>query len=1169
MRIITFGTYDLFHIGHYNILHRAKYYGGQVNFLIVGVSSDKLNIIKKKDAHESLDKRIEGVEYTKFADIIFVEESLLLKQHYVDKYKAELLIMGDDWKGHFDWVSIPCVYLPRTENISTMWLNVIEKTKNKKYTFVFGDAYGKKHLEYYRILVKYFDFLGINHFIYDPKIQRDMNKIDLVILFNKKENVNTNKPIVLIDHGASNLKWFLSDINRYNSIDYFLVSGPKHKLSMDSFFGDHGKVISAGFVKSEKIFKTPDVDLSQYKIDPSKKIILYAPTWHTVYHNDFLIIFEQLKHFDNVLYSFHPEDKISMNYTKHNVVKNVETSEILKVCDIIISDFSSILYESSVLGKKNIQILLSSYPDNPSTNYNYPVTAGYADLFVGGIPTLPQNLKNTIDNIDNYPNKLFEIIYYNLSCVSYIQKDAHEKIISKLLEISDTKKTVTHKTNKTLPLKKTTMINIKQTCIVNNFEDAKKSNNFIYDLSNIDAYADIVFNVLKYIQDNNIKLLGIMITSEQSNNDMIFALQSFGKPIIIKNYGETKDILKNTCYFMTDSQYVPLSRYTTNVSKYVEEYKKNNMNYVLENLYKKISPTANYNTILSGEKNQTDIIDMIELYFFDMTNTDCLHGLTENIQKYTLGCQFVYLYNYRNMYTGTVPFINLSRTYDSGATGATGLPDKEERINVNVNGTNKRMLLLTRTDNIICVQYSFAVYLDGSPFNYCKKGMLSVTKLNTSPEKQSQLFKLINLSIKCNRCIIVNYNGMKYYTTRKYLFNDNGKKYVILSDIMYLNRSLPYVANINSKMIIDYDDSVIFIPINDNFTQKSMKEVVLHEFPLTYNMAMIHLPEKLPDTKLPDVKLNCNLIIEGMHNNFGHRSGWKYVLKLLGNIHYNHIKQKIRVIDLIEKTFSWNTKKEVITDNWIGFWHNPHCMPLWFDSQHSPQSILDRKVFKESLNTCKGIFVLSDYFNNWLKTQINVPVSTLYHPTEDCPIKFDFDSFVDNQEKCVIQIGYWLRNMCSIGLINTTYKKIWFYGNEWARDCLKRESGQHDKCGNMDDVVFLRVSDELYDEFLSKNIGFVYVYDASANNAVIECMIRHTPLIINKHPAVVEYLGSEYPMYFNDISEVDNMLHNNKLIKQCHEYLKNNKEIQKKISGNNFIEQFAASKIIQNLESEQ
>jgi glycerol-3-phosphate cytidylyltransferase len=117
--VITFGTFDLFHHGHFNILQNCLNFG---KMLIVGISTDELNIKKCKISINNLQKRKTDVLNTKFTEIIFDEEDLSLKNSYVKKYNCNLLIMGDDWKDKFDFCDCACVYLPRTPNISTTLL---------------------------------------------------------------------------------------------------------------------------------------------------------------------------------------------------------------------------------------------------------------------------------------------------------------------------------------------------------------------------------------------------------------------------------------------------------------------------------------------------------------------------------------------------------------------------------------------------------------------------------------------------------------------------------------------------------------------------------------------------------------------------------------------------------------------------------------------------------------------------------------------------------------------------------------------------------------------------------------------------------------------------------------------------------------------------------------
>ena len=134
--VITFGTFDLFHVGHLNMLKRAKEYG---DYLIVGLSSDSLNIEKKgREPIFSYKERFEILSSLKFVDEIFKEE-IIDKEEYCKKYKVDIFVIGDDWKDKksgknhqtFDeqLKSICEVkYLKRTPSISTT--EIIEKIKS-------------------------------------------------------------------------------------------------------------------------------------------------------------------------------------------------------------------------------------------------------------------------------------------------------------------------------------------------------------------------------------------------------------------------------------------------------------------------------------------------------------------------------------------------------------------------------------------------------------------------------------------------------------------------------------------------------------------------------------------------------------------------------------------------------------------------------------------------------------------------------------------------------------------------------------------------------------------------------------------------------------------------------------------------------------------------------
>jgi len=121
-RIITFGTFDVLHVGHIRILQRARLLG---THLTVGISTDALNWSKKqkKTVYSQFD-RLEIVKAVAGVDEVFFEHSLEEKGEYIKQHAADVLVMGDDWAGKFDEFKSLCevVYLPRTEGISTTQL---------------------------------------------------------------------------------------------------------------------------------------------------------------------------------------------------------------------------------------------------------------------------------------------------------------------------------------------------------------------------------------------------------------------------------------------------------------------------------------------------------------------------------------------------------------------------------------------------------------------------------------------------------------------------------------------------------------------------------------------------------------------------------------------------------------------------------------------------------------------------------------------------------------------------------------------------------------------------------------------------------------------------------------------------------------------------------------
>lgn len=117
-RVITYGTYDLIHAGHINLLRRAKALG---DYLIVGISTDEFNEIKRKQAYHSFENRKMILESIRYVDYVIPENTWEQKIDDIKKYDIDIFVMGDDWEGKFDFLKDYCevIYLPRTKGISS------------------------------------------------------------------------------------------------------------------------------------------------------------------------------------------------------------------------------------------------------------------------------------------------------------------------------------------------------------------------------------------------------------------------------------------------------------------------------------------------------------------------------------------------------------------------------------------------------------------------------------------------------------------------------------------------------------------------------------------------------------------------------------------------------------------------------------------------------------------------------------------------------------------------------------------------------------------------------------------------------------------------------------------------------------------------------------------
>lgn len=272
-----------------------------------------------------------------------------------------------------------------------------------------------------------------------------------------------------------------------------------------------------------------------------------------------------------------------------------------------------------------------------------------------------------------------------------------------------------------------------------------------------------------------------------------------------------------------------------------------------------------------------------------------------------------------------------------------------------------------------------------------------------------------------------------------------------------------------------------------------------------------------------------------------HRSGWPYVLKSIEPLIDG---TGVLFDDFVERSFSHCPIKEPYREPWIGVFHNPPRTPTWFDWKQSPKVLFKTPLFEQSHPNLVLAICLTKYLGTFVNKELNVTTAILMHPTETPELKFTMDAFKANASKRIVQIGWWLRNIDAIyqlpevpGFMKTRLKQAypWVKAAEERVRKYWRMDGTRKYQGHVYEIP--RVTDQDYDVLLSKNIVFYEFLDSSANNGIVECIVRNTPVVVNRHPAVVEYLGNDYPLFYDKFEDAVQLIALDK-IEAAYEYLK-------------------------------
>ena len=296
-----------------------------------------------------------------------------------------------------------------------------------------------------------------------------------------------------------------------------------------------------------------------------------------------------------------------------------------------------------------------------------------------------------------------------------------------------------------------------------------------------------------------------------------------------------------------------------------------------------------------------------------------------------------------------------------------------------------------------------------------------------------------------------------------------------------------------------------------------------------------------------------------------HRGGWKTIITNLiennivntknNTIMYTNKKNKtIKFIDSVESRFLWNKQSKPMTENWIGIIHYSPDLPNFIE--HDLNLVLNKPIFIQSLKYCKGLIVFSQNSLNYIKANLNyksIKCINFKFPIKEIEYKCDIDNLIENKNYSVIQLGLQDRKVSTIYTLKTKLNKIWLPGSNNYIERLNKEKKYLNLKININSVSIKYVEDfNEYDNLLKNNIIIIPLWGASGNNSIVEIIEMNIPAFVTRVPAAEEYLGINYPMFYSENDEIEEIINDpNKLaqiLNETYTYLCNMDKSQFKLS---------------------
>lgn len=272
-----------------------------------------------------------------------------------------------------------------------------------------------------------------------------------------------------------------------------------------------------------------------------------------------------------------------------------------------------------------------------------------------------------------------------------------------------------------------------------------------------------------------------------------------------------------------------------------------------------------------------------------------------------------------------------------------------------------------------------------------------------------------------------------------------------------------------------------------------------------------------------------------------HLSGWPYAVRSLKRL---KCERGVLLDDCVEQRFSYRPVAVPSREGWVGIFHHPPHVPDFVHADHHLQVMFKREDWRASRPFLLGGIALSEYLSSFLRAELGIPCATVKHPAEAPAIGWTMEAYLGAEQRRLLQIGWHLRNtraihqvpnMERVARIRVLPGEAWVraydanVGRHWTR------MGGRVEYPGVEEREFIPATE--LETLLTQSCLITELLDASANNVIVDCIARNTPLVVNRHPAAVEYLTADYPLFFDDIAEVPALLADGR-IHEGHLFLK-------------------------------